>query len=136
MKKIIDPQSMISCEKGLTLIEVVISMAIFAIGFLAIAGLVVATTRNNNTGNTLTAATMLAREKVEYLKTLPLDQLAAACPVDMEPEIIGKIYAWDCEVGALGASATINTIKVSVQWEKSGLLRQVILQTNTRGLGR
>ena len=123
-------------EKGLTLIEVVLSMAIFAIGFLAIAGLVVATTKNNTSGNILTEATMLARAKVESLKALPLDQLAIACPDDMEPEVIDNVYKRKCEVSALGPTATIKTINVSVQWEKSGKSRQVLLQTNSRGLGK
>ena len=39
-----DPTSLISQETGLSLVEVVISIGIFAIGFLAIAGLVVGLT--------------------------------------------------------------------------------------------
>ena len=134
MKKINHPLSFGCCEKGLSMIEVLISMAIFAIGFLAIAGLVMATAKNNTSGNTLTQATMLARAHLEYLKTLSLNQLEAACPDDMEPEAIGRIYARTCETSRI--TGTLNTIKVTVQWQKSGKQRQVILQTNSRGLGR
>ena len=123
-------------EKGLTLIEAALSMAIFTIGFLAIAGLVVTTTKNNTSGNIFTEATMLARSKVESLKALPLDQLAIACPDDMEPELIDNVYKRKCEISALGKTDTIKTINVSVQWEKSGKSRQVLLQTNSRGLGK
>ena len=123
-------------EKGMTVIEVVVSMAVFAIGFLAIAGLVVATTKNNATGNKMTEATMLARAKIESLKALPLHQLEAACPEDMDPEKVNQIYERACEISALGSKTTIKTIKVSVQWKSSGLMRQVLLQTNTRGLGK
>ena len=123
-------------EIGLTLIEVVMSMAIFAIGFLAIAGLVVATAKNNATGNKMTEATMLARARIESLKALPLHQLEAACPEDMDPEKVNLIYEWECEISALGSKTSIKTIKVTVQWESSGLMRQVLLQTNTRGLGK
>jgi prepilin-type N-terminal cleavage/methylation domain-containing protein len=136
MEKINHPISFRSCEKGLSMIEVLISMAIFAIGFMAIAGLVAATAKNNTSGNTLTQATMLARAQVEYLKTLTLGQLADACPDDMEPEVVGRIYSRTCETSALGETGTINTIKVTVQWQKSGKLQQVVLQTNTRGLGQ
>jgi prepilin-type N-terminal cleavage/methylation domain-containing protein len=124
------------CEKGLSMIEVLISMAIFAIGFLAIAGLVMATAKNNTSGNTLTQATMLARAQVEYLKTLTLAELAVACPDDMDPEIVDRIYSRTCEISPLGTTGTISTIEVAVEWQKSGQLRQVVLQTNTRGLGR
>ena len=123
-------------HKGLSLIEVIISMAIFAIGFLAIASLVIATTRNNTTGNMLTEATMLARDKVEYLKALPVDQLEDACRDEIEFEIIHNIYARKCEVRALGSSPTIKTIKVFVKWKKAGQLRQIVLETNTRGRGK
>lgn len=136
MKKINPPITFGYGEKGLTMIEVLISMAIFAIGFLAIAGLVAATAKNNTTGNTLTQATMLARARIEYLKTLPLGQLAVACPEGMAPETVDRIYSRTCATSPLGGTGTINTIEVTVQWQKSGRLRQVVLQTNTRGLGQ
>jgi type II secretory pathway pseudopilin PulG len=131
-----DPNSLISQETGLSLVEVVISIGIFAIGFLAIAGLVVGTTRNNRTGNTLTEATMLARAKIESLKALPLDQLDGACLDENDPEIISQLYTRECDVDSIGSSSTIQTIKVIVKWKKSGNLRQVVLQTNTRGRGK
>ena len=136
MKPINAPNTLVLPETGLTLIEVMISLGIFAIGFLAIAGLVIGTTRNNTTGNMLTQATMLARARVESLKALPLDQLDAACLDENEPEIINRVYARECDVDAIGASTTIQTIKVTVKWQKSGNLRQVVLQTNTRGRGK
>jgi prepilin-type N-terminal cleavage/methylation domain-containing protein len=123
-------------KDGLTLVEVMISMGIFAIGFLAIAGMVVGTTKNNTTGNMLTEATMLARARIESLKTLPLDDLDDACLDENEPEIIKRVYARECDVDAIGASTTIKTIKVNVKWQKAGKLRQVVLQTNTRGRGK
>ena len=136
MSRIRNSVSFISYETGITLIEAVISMAIFAIGFLAITGLVIATTNNNTAGNRLTEATMLARTQVEYLKALPLDRLAAACLDENEPEIINQIYARTCEVSKLGSTNTIRTIKVTVKWKKSGRLKQITLQTNTRGRGK
>jgi len=136
MQRINDPNSLISQETGLTLVEVVISIAIFAIGFLAIAGLVVGTTRNNKTGNTLTEATMLARARIESLKALPLDQLDGACLDENEPEITNRLYTRECDVDSIGSSSTIQTIKVIVKWKKSGNLRQVVLQTNSRGRGK
>ena len=136
MQRIIGLNSLISKETGLTLVEVVISIGIFAIGFLAIAGLVVGTTRNNKTGNTLTEATMLARARIESLIALPLDQLDGACLDENEPEIVNRLYTRECNVESIGSSSTIQTIKVIVKWKKSGNLRQVVFQTNTRGRGK
>ncbi len=126
----------VNYEKGMTLIEVVVAMVIFATGFLAIAGLVVATTRNNTAGNTLTEATMLTQAKIEYLKALPLEKLVDACPHDMVAEKINQIYTQHCEVNPLGSSNTIKTVTVITRWKKSGHKRQIVLQTNTRGRGR
>jgi len=137
MKRCRHQISFLSQYEGFTLIEVVISMAIFAIGFLAIAGLVVATTKNNTTGNMLTEATMLARSRLEYLKTLPLNQLEDACPDQPQSqEIIDQVYLLECQKSMIGLSPTIRTIKVTVKWKKTGQLRQVVLQTNTRGMGK
>ena len=55
-------------KMGFTLVEVLMAITIFSIGFLAVSTLVIATTRNNTTGNIMTKATMLARGKIEQLK--------------------------------------------------------------------
>ena len=123
-------------QKGLSLIEVLIATAMFAIGFLAIASLVIATTRNNTTGNMLTQATMLARDKVEYLKSLPVGRLENECRDEIGSEVLHNIYTRACEVKALGSSTAVKTIKVYVKWKKAGRVRQIVLQTNTRSRGK
>jgi len=135
MKSIHEPGYVLSHKGGLTLVEVLISMGIFAVGFLAIAGLLIGTTKNNVTGNTLTEATMLARAKIESLKALSLDQLDVACPQGDEPEIINQLYARQCEISSLSGSNTIKTIRVTISWKKLGKLRRVVFETNTRGRG-
>jgi len=79
-------------SKGRTMVEVLIAMAIFAIGFLAVGSMVLSTTRNNTTGNIITIATMLAREKIEYLKTLPIQQMETQCSEDLEGEHPGGTF--------------------------------------------
>ena len=60
----------IDTDKGFTLIEVLIAIGIFAIGILAIATLQLGTVKNNTTGNVTTMATMLARQKMEEIKSV------------------------------------------------------------------
>ncbi len=48
-------------NKGRTMIEVLIAMAIFAFGFVAVGCMVLSTTSNNTAGNIITIATRLAR---------------------------------------------------------------------------
>jgi hypothetical protein len=132
MKKRISCSSFLNDQIGLSFIEVLVAISIFSIGFLAIGILVMTTTQNTTHGNMLTQATMLAREKIEFLKTLPLDRLADACLDENEPETINKTYRRECEVGPLGISTTIKTIEVSVIWRRFNIIRRVVLETNTR----
>jgi type IV pilus assembly protein PilW len=54
---------------GYLLLEILISMAVFSIGFLALGTLVASTSANNTTGNIATQATLLAAETLERLKS-------------------------------------------------------------------
>lgn len=121
-------------ESGFSMVEVLMAMAIFAIGFLGVSTLVIATTKNNTTSNIMTQASMLAREKVEHLKALPLTDLEDACSDDIEPEVLHKIYKRDCEVATL--SSTMKSIEVRVRWKRRGQNRSVVLETTTRGYGK
>ena len=55
-------------DAGFMLIEALIAIAIFSIGFLAVATMVFSAARNNINGNILTEANILARQKLEQLK--------------------------------------------------------------------
>jgi prepilin-type N-terminal cleavage/methylation domain-containing protein len=121
-------------SKGRTMIEVLIAMAIFAIGFLAVGSMVLSTTRNNTTGNIITIATMLAREKIEYLKTLPIQQMETRCSEDLEAEHPGGIFERVCDVSA-SFSETVKIIEVTVSWNRRGQNREVVLRTLSRGNG-
>ena len=121
-------------SNGRTMIEVLIAMAIFAIGFLAVGSMVLSTTRNNTTGNIITIATMLAREKIEYLKTLPLQQMETQCSEDLEAEHPGGTFERVCDISA-SFSETVKIIEVTVSWNRRGQNREVVLKTLTRGNG-
>ena len=116
------------------MIEVLIAMAIFAIGFLAVSSMVLSTTRNNTSGNLITMATMLAREKIEYLKTLPIQQMEIQCARDLEAEHLDGPFERVCDVSA-SFSETVKIIEVTVSWNRLGKNREVILRTLTRGNG-
>lgn len=119
---------------GMTMIEVLMAMTIFAIGFMAIGTMVIWTTRNNTTGNIVTQATMMARERIEFLKSLPINEMVDQCLDSLEPEIIGKIYARECSVDT-SHSTTANIIRVKVSWSRRGKKREIELATLTKGNG-
>ena len=120
--------------KGRTIIEVLIAMAIFTIGFLAVGTMVLSTTHNNTAGNLITEGTMLAREKIEFLKTLPVDQMKAQCSGEPEAERLNGIFERSCDVQA-SYSDKAKIVEVTVAWRRRGQTREVVLRTLTRGKG-
>jgi prepilin-type N-terminal cleavage/methylation domain-containing protein len=70
--KITDSQAAQGCH-GFTLIEVLIAMAIFAIGFLAIAGLQIGSINSNAAARMQSEATTAAVDAMERLMSLPYE---------------------------------------------------------------
>ena len=133
MQKIANRLSGFGDKNGMTMVEVLMAIAIFAIGFLAIGTMVIWTTRNTTTGNIVTQATMIARQRIEFLKTLPVDDMEAYCLDADEPEIIAPIYERECAVSDY--SDTANIIEVKVSWNRRGQNRDVVLTTLSQGNG-
>ena len=120
---------------GRTMIEVLIAMAIIAISLVVVGSMVLSTARNNKAGNILTIATMLAREKIEYMKTLPIDHMKAQCSGDFATEYLkGRTFKRVCQVSS-SFSETAKIIEVTVSWNRQGQHREVVLKTLSRGNG-
>jgi type IV pilus assembly protein PilV len=60
-------------SRGFSLIEIMIAISIFAIGFLAMASLQIAAGKNNRTGSEVTEAATIATDKMEWIMVLPFD---------------------------------------------------------------
>lgn len=131
-------QALLKENNGFTLIEVLIAIAVFSIGILAVASMQLFNTKNNTTGNIMTQATMLARAQIEQLKNAA-DVTTLANGSD--PSLIdengapGGIFARSWTVtNPLGGNAT-RQIQVTVNWNRRGQNRSVVLTTITRGNG-
>ena len=128
-----------SRSNGFTLIEVLIAMAIFSIGILAVANIQLWNAKNNTTGNITTLATLLARAQMEQLKNVSdVTTLASGAdpnnPID-ENGNAGGIFTRSWVVtNPIGGSAT-RQIQVTVSWTKGGPNRSVVLTSITRGNG-
>ena len=116
------------------MIEVLIALAIFAMGLVVVGSMVLSTARNNTAGNIITIGTMLAREKIEYLKTLPIQQMETQCSEDLAAEHLKGAFKRVCHVSA-SFSETVKIIEVTVSWNLHGQNRAVVLRTLTRGNG-
>jgi prepilin-type N-terminal cleavage/methylation domain-containing protein len=117
-------------QSGYLLIEIMIAMAIFAIGFLAVGTMVLSTTRNNTTGNIATLATMHAIEKLEQLKSEDVSQMTGD---NGQPDQLGIFQrSWKVTDTGIGAS---RVIEVTVSWNRNGQARDVVMSTISKGNG-
>jgi len=70
----------VTCNSGFSLIEVMISLAILAIGVLALTELQVTVTKGNSSSSTVVTAVSLAEQKMETLKTAAYKTILAEPP--------------------------------------------------------
>ena len=128
-------------QKGYMLIEALIAIAIFSIGFLAVAALVLTATRNNTKGNILTQANMLARQGLEELKNTPdITSLPSEPTTTTESGINaygdpGGIYTRTTTIEDTLNFNTSRAVEVTVNWTWQGQNRSVVLMTITKGNG-
>lgn len=117
-------------NQGFSLIEVLIAMAIFSLGILAVGTLIMSTSRNNTNGNILTQATMLARAKIEEKKRAA-DAGALTVGAETETNIDaqgnpGGIFKRECGISSVG---DCRQIQVTVSWSRKGKSLSVVLTT-------
>jgi prepilin-type N-terminal cleavage/methylation domain-containing protein len=128
-------------HRGYLLLEIMVAVAIFSIGFLAVGTMIISTTRNNTTGNILTQATLLAGETLEDLKKNSLSSLTPGGPYKDPRNPIdewgntGGIYDRSWVIDDPVGLNTARRIRVTVSWERLGQTRKVELTTITRGNG-
>lgn len=81
---------MIKNDRGLSLLEVMVSMIVLSIGILGMAPMVVLSVDGNNTSQDVLEASMLAKETIEYyegLESLPL------LPIQEEESALNGVYS-------------------------------------------
>jgi Tfp pilus assembly protein PilV len=126
---------------GYMLVEALIAIAIFSIGFLAVAALVFSATRNNANGNILTQANMLARQTLEQVKNTPdITTLPSDSTTNTESGIDaygnpGGIYTRTTRIEDVMGYNTSRAVEVSVSWVWRGTNRSIVMSTITKGKG-
>ena len=76
-------------QKGLTLLEVMISMIILSIGFLGLAPMVVLSIEGNNISRDVLNVSGFAKQQIEFYKTLDPDSLPAAPYTNTQTNLAG-----------------------------------------------
>ena len=114
-------------DSGYTLIETMIAIAIFAIGFLAIASLQIAASKTNRAGSDYTQATTIATDRMERLMALPYDDGdldPAANPHPAPPDDQQGKYniQWDVTETDLNADGTNDAkiVNMTITWNRLG----------------
>ena len=103
-------------SKGFTLIEILVALVILSISLLALAGLMVSTTRNNATGGHLTEAATFAQDTLERLRVAPLSSIPTGVMIqNSRVGSTGIVYtgSW---TAVPNSGSTLDTINITVNW--------------------
>ena len=107
-------------KKGFTLIEIIMAMAILAIGIIGVVRLLPVGLRASKTSETMSRAAFLAQKKIEQLKLAGFDDLTAPEPsVPLEGEEEG--YGWQAQISAVSLEGVnnpedIRCLTLTVTW--------------------
>jgi prepilin-type N-terminal cleavage/methylation domain-containing protein len=100
------PESSKPDQAGFTLIEALIAMVILAVGLTAIANLMVVAGTSNSVANHATAATNVANQTMELLKSARYDALVPGGTIDADTGTTGE-----CGVTPVTAGYNCDTTK-------------------------
>jgi type IV pilus modification protein PilV len=106
-------------SKGFSLIEVLVALVILSISLLALAGLMVQSTKNSSWGSHMTEAATLAQDRLEALRAVrPQTDIPEGMNNDQVTAASGILYTrtWTVTTNAAG---TLRTITISITWSDS-----------------
>jgi type IV pilus assembly protein PilV len=98
---------------GFTLIEVMVALVILSFSLLALAGLMVTTTKNNSFGSHVTEAATLAQDKLEELRAIRWDNIIEGANMDQKSSSTGINYTRNWNVVTNGS---LKTITITINW--------------------
>jgi prepilin-type N-terminal cleavage/methylation domain-containing protein len=98
---------------GFTLIEVMVALVILSFSLLALAGLMVTTTKNNSYGSHMTEAATYAQDKLEEFRAIRWEDIPEGAGNDQRSGSTGIQYARNWGVTTNGG---LKTITISINW--------------------
>jgi len=117
-------------SSGFTLIETLIALIILSFALLALAGLMVTTTRNNSAGGQMTVAATLAQDKLEELRATPFDNIQDGTDEKIGSHGIKYGRTWALRPPP-DTGPNLKTIAINVAWtDKSSHSIRIISAVN------
>ncbi|MBW2606660.1 MAG: prepilin-type N-terminal cleavage/methylation domain-containing protein [Deltaproteobacteria bacterium] len=110
---------------GFTIIEVVIAMAIFAIGILAVASLQVATINGNSSARKMTDAVTLAENRLETMMNLPYAGITGGQAAEGAYTI-----SWSVAENVVADNTKFLTVTVTHPKTNENILMQLVIPRN------
>ena len=98
---------------GFSLIEILIALVILSISLLALAGLMVTTTKNTSFGSHMTEAATFAQDKLEELRAIRWQDIPEGASNDVKTGSTGIDYGRNWSVTTSGV---LKTIVVTINW--------------------
>jgi prepilin-type N-terminal cleavage/methylation domain-containing protein len=106
-------------SKGFSLIEVLVALVILSISLLALAGLMIQSTKNSSWGSHITEAVTLAQDRLEALRAVrPQTDIPEGVNNDQVTGASGITYTRTWTV-TTNATSTLRTITITIAWSDS-----------------
>jgi type IV pilus assembly protein PilV len=120
-------------EKGFTLLELTISVAVLSIGLLAVASMVLMVMNSNEQSGHLTTAVNLVQAKIDDLRVGDYASIADEVEYDIDEDGVEGSGIFDRAVSVTeDLSLTMKTIDVTVTWNDNNQ-RRVEMRTLLAG---
>jgi len=103
-------------SNGFTLVEVLVALIILSISLLALAGLMVTTTKNNSFGSNVTEAATFAQDKLEELRAMRWDDIPEGTSSDPVPKT-GSTGINYTRIWKVKTDGVLKTIAISINWQ-------------------
>ncbi len=113
------------CEKGYSLMELMIVIAILAIGLMAIFSLQLSSIQGNFVSKTRSGGVSYATEKMEWLMCQPWDG-ADLSNGNHGPETSG-IYSLNYKIDDADLAEDTKTISISVTWKEKKTEKEILI---------